>query len=77
MNRQDFDILFELSDLVAKRERRTGTRSRRDVTSSSVNRRRIAEFAQQCERGELKGRERKRKANKLFLEIMRTLGGVD
>jgi hypothetical protein len=77
MNRQDFDILFELSDIVAKREQRSGVRSRRDVTSSSVNRRRIAEFARKCERGELKGRERKRKAHQLFLEVMRSVGGVD
>lgn len=76
MNRQDFDILFELGDKIAQLEQRTGSNPGRGVTSSSVNKRRIAEFARKCERGELKGRERKRKADRLFLDVVRSLGDV-
>jgi hypothetical protein len=69
--REDFDILSDLCESISA-EQRSGTRPRRGVTSSSVSRR-IAEFALQCERGEIKGRSRKRRANSLLLEVLRTL----
>jgi hypothetical protein len=72
MNREDFDILNDLCESISSSEQRSGTRPRRGVTSSSVSRR-IAEFARQCERGEIKGRSRKRKANSLLLQVLRTL----
>ena len=76
MNRQDFDILAELSEIIAQQEQRTGRRPGRGVTSSSIMKRQIAEFARKCERGDVKGRKRKREADKLFLDALRLVNDV-
>lgn len=72
MSREESDILTELCESIAQSEQRSGTRPGRGVTSLSVSRR-IADFARQCRSGELKGRARKRKANCLLLEVLRSL----
>ena len=72
MSREDFEILFELCESITQLEQRTGVGPGRRVTSSSIKRR-VTEFARECEQGDLKGRSRKRKANNLLLEILRAL----
>lgn len=76
MNRQEFEILAELGDIVSQLEQRLGDGPGRGIASSSVIERQIAAFAHKCECGELKGRARKRKANQLFVTTLRALGDV-
>ena len=76
MNREDYDILSELDDTVTQLEQGAGDEPGRGVSTSSVTKRQITEFARKCERGELKGRARRRKANQLFLQTLRLLGDV-
>jgi hypothetical protein len=76
LKREEFQILGELCDVVARLEQQTGTSPGRSVNSSSFNHRKIAAFADKVKRGELKGRERKRKANKLLLQVLRTLSDM-
>lgn len=73
MKKQDFQVLVELGEFIAQREHRTGRKSGRSVTSSSITRRHVAEFARKCEQGEISGRKRKRESDRLFLELLRLL----
>jgi hypothetical protein len=61
-----------MHDVVVMLGQRTG-QAGRDVKHSSVMTRRLAEFARKCEDGELRGRKRKREAQKLFLDLLRLM----
>ena len=72
MDREDYDVLRELGETLAHLEQ-AQEKPGQCVNSSSIGRR-IAEFAQACERGELRGRNRKRRADALLCELLRALG---
>jgi hypothetical protein len=70
--REDFDVLAELWETIAQKEQQAGFRpSRSHISSTEL---RIAEFARKCKDGELTGRNRKRQAHNLLLEVLRSFG---
>ena len=71
MDRQDFEVLEELLDVVEQLEQRLGHKPGRSYLSSSRKLRKdTADFAGKCRRGELKGRSRKQKSGELFRRIV-------
>ena len=71
MDRKDFEILEELLDVVEQIQQRSGGNPRRSYLSSSRKLRQDTDdFAGKCQRGELKGRAKKRKSGELFRKII-------
>lgn len=71
MDGQDFAILEELLDTLEQLQQRLGGNLNRNYPSSSRKLRKdVGEFAGKCQRGELKGRSRKRKSGELFRRIV-------
>lgn len=71
MDRQDYEILEEMFDVVEQIQQRSGRAPKRSYLSSSRKLRRdVSDFAGSCRRGELQGRARKRKSGELFRRIV-------
>ena len=71
MDRQDYEILEEMLDVVEHLRQRLGDTPKRGYLSSSRKlRREVDDFAGQCQRSELKGRAQKRKSGDLFRKIV-------
>ena len=77
MDGQDFSILEELFDTFDQLQQRIGGNPSRSYPSSSRKlRQEMADFTGRCQRGELKGRARKRKSGELFRKIVALYPGV-
>lgn len=71
MDRQDFEILEELLDVIGQLKQRLGSNPNRSYPSSSRKLRTdVADFAGKCRQGQLNGRARKRKSGELFRKII-------
>jgi len=74
---QDFEILEKLLDSIEQLQQRDGSNPTRGSTSSSRKlRAELATYADECRRGELKGRARKRKSGELFRRVVSLDPGV-
>jgi hypothetical protein len=71
MRKKDFEILEEMLAICGQiRQRCGGDPARNYVSSSRTLRQDMDDFADKCQRGELKGRARKRKSGEIFRRIL-------
>ena len=71
MDRQDYEILEDMIEIIDRvRQRRGGNPQRSNLSSSRKLRMELSDYADKCRRGELKGRARKRKSGELFRRIV-------
>ncbi len=71
MDRQDFEILEDLLEVIEETQQCSGSNPDSNHRSSSRKLRKdVAEFAELCRHGELKGRARKRRSGELFRRIV-------
>lgn len=71
MDSQDYKILEELLDVIEQLQQRVGGNPRRSCLSSLRKLRQdMDDYADNCRRGELKGRAKKRKSGDLFRRVV-------